>query len=163
MPAAIRQRPVDRLLLRCRLQHDPCTSAGADGDNAGVPEPTPYHYKVLLTRAQQLTAQSAQVEALYLSLLEKLDAATLKLQEAASAASIANLQLNVHADQVAAAIAGQAAAQAQTSGRWTRKSGSVASAGARIIQPPMLGVPALAWWLSGPSTRMIWPSFQALR
>ena len=108
------------------------TSAGADGDNAGVPEPTPYHYKVLLTRAQQLTAQSAQVEALYLSLLEKLDAGTLKLQEAANAASIANLQLNVHADQVAAAIAGQAAAQAQV----TKAQAMIDTYQANIDAPP---------------------------
>ena len=108
------------------------TSAGADGDSAGVPEPTPYHYKVLLTRAQQLTAQSAQVEALYLSLLEKLDAGTLKLQEAANAASIANLQLNVHADQVAAAIAGQAAAQAQV----TKAQAMIDTYQANIDAPP---------------------------
>ena len=28
---------------------------------------------------------------------------------------------------------------------------------ARISTPPMVGVPALAWWACGPSSRMYWP------
>ncbi len=27
----------------------------------------------------------------------------------------------------------------------------------RISSPPMVGVPALTWWRSGPTSRMLWP------
>ena len=27
----------------------------------------------------------------------------------------------------------------------------------RIMAPPMVGVPAFSWWLSGPSSRTLWP------
>src|SRR5436190_24096210 len=30
-----------------------------------------------------------------------------------------------------------------------------------MMIPPMVGVPALAWWPSGPSSRMFWPNSRA--
>jgi hypothetical protein len=30
---------------------------------------------------------------------------------------------------------------------------------AMMRSPPMVGVPALDWWLAGPSSRMYWPNF----
>ncbi len=32
-----------------------------------------------------------------------------------------------------------------------------------ISTPPMLGVPVLAWWLSGTSSRTRWPAFSERR
>src|SRR3954464_6035886 len=32
-----------------------------------------------------------------------------------------------------------------------------------MMIPPMVGVPALAWWPSGPSSRMFWPNSRARR
>ncbi|MNL77994.1 hypothetical protein D3C87_2042900 [compost metagenome] len=40
---------------------------------------------------------------------------------------------------------------------------ATSKAGTTISQPPMVGVPALAWWDWGPSTRMLWPIFQRRR
>src|SRR4051794_9978361 len=33
----------------------------------------------------------------------------------------------------------------------------------KMMIPPMVGVPALAWWPSGPSSRMFWPNSRARR
>src|SRR3954462_883914 len=32
-----------------------------------------------------------------------------------------------------------------------------------MMIPPIVGVPALAWWPSGPSSRMFWPNSRARR
>ena len=66
-----------------------------DVSNA-IRQPTPYHFRVLLARAQQLTQQAGQFEAEYLSLLEKYDNGTLKLSDAWFAAGLADLQVKVH-------------------------------------------------------------------
>lgn len=78
-----------------------------------ISQPTPYHFKVLLARAQQLTQQAATIESEYLSALEKYDAKTLQLSDAQNAANVANLQLNVSSDQVQAATDAITAAVAQ--------------------------------------------------
>ena len=66
-----------------------------------ISQPTPYRFKVLLARAQQLTQQAAQLEAEYLSALEKYDDKTLQLERRRNtAASIAAAQLSVHDAQV---------------------------------------------------------------
>src|SRR5690349_16462637 len=33
----------------------------------------------------------------------------------------------------------------------------------KMMIPPMVGVPALAWWPSGPSSRMFWPNSRSRR
>ena len=83
-----------------------------DRDIAGLPQtqavstgnplsqPTPYHFKILLARAQQLAQQAATIETEYLSALEKYDNKTLQVSDAQNAASVAALQLGVHAAQV---------------------------------------------------------------
>src|SRR3954451_13949777 len=32
-----------------------------------------------------------------------------------------------------------------------------------MMIPPMVGVPALAWWPAGPSSRMLWPNSRSCR
>src|SRR3954453_8166952 len=49
-----------------------------------------------------------------------------------------------------------------------RQSKSVSSRNGTAIEvkmmiPPMVGVPALAWWPSGPSSRMFWPNSRSRR
>ncbi len=81
----------------------------------GVTPPTPYHYKTLDARAQQLVQQAAQLEAQYLTLLEKFDAGTLRVSDAQNANAVATLQQTVHQDQIQQAQqAAIAAADQQT-------------------------------------------------
>src|SRR3954453_21763967 len=35
--------------------------------------------------------------------------------------------------------------------------------GVKMMIPPIVGVPAFAWWPSGPSSRMFWPNSRARR
>ena len=90
---------VSNQLAKLRQDRDiaglPQTQAVTTGDP--ISQPTPYHFKVLLARAQQLTQQAATIEAEYLSALEKYDNKTLQLSDAQNAAKVAALQLNVHA------------------------------------------------------------------
>lgn len=78
-----------------------------------ISQPTPYHFKVLLARAQQLTQQATTIESEYLSALEKYDAKTLQLSDAQNAANVAQLQLTTSSDQVQAAKDAITAAVAQ--------------------------------------------------
>jgi hypothetical protein len=91
----------------------PRTLTGTGGGGPALRQPTPYHFRILLTRAQQLTQQAAQIEAQYLSLLEKHDAGTLKLNDAAFAAGLAELQTKVHDARVQQAADATAAAGTQ--------------------------------------------------
>lgn len=79
----------------------------------GVTQPTPYHYKTLLLRAQQLVQQAAQLEAQYLTLLEKYDNGTLRIADAQHALDIATLQQTVHQHQIQQAQHAANAALAQ--------------------------------------------------
>jgi hypothetical protein len=90
------------------LQQAQAVSAG----NA-ISQPTPYYFKVLLARAEQLAQQAATIEAEYLSALEKYDNKTLQVSDARNAASVAGLQLSVHAAQVQEAADAVTAATAQ--------------------------------------------------
>ncbi|MGN7200356.1 hypothetical protein [Arthrobacter sp. SAFR-044] len=74
--------------------------AGAPSSNNAIRQPTPYHFKILLARAQQMAQQAGQLEAQYLSLLEKYDTGTLKLSDARFAAGLAELQSKVHEARV---------------------------------------------------------------
>ena len=78
-----------------------------------ISQPTPYHFKILLARAQQLAQQAATIETEYLSALEKYDNKTLQVSDAQNAAAVANLQLSIHADQVQQATDAITAATAQ--------------------------------------------------
>jgi hypothetical protein len=82
---------------------------------AGQPisQPTPYLYSTLIARAQQQAQQAMQFEAQYLSLLERFDAATLKLDDARFAAGLADLQDTAAGDRVIEANDAQAAADTQ--------------------------------------------------
>ena len=80
---------------------------------AAIRQPTPYHFKTLLARAQQLTQQAAQLEGAYLAALEKYDAKTLQLSDAQHALDVTAGQLTVHQAQVQEAADAVAAAQAQ--------------------------------------------------
>lgn len=89
----------------------PRTQAADAADT--IRQPTPYHFKTLLARAQQLTQQAAQLEGAFLSALEKYDAKTLQLSDAQHALDLATGQLAVHQAQVQEAADAVAAAQAQ--------------------------------------------------
>jgi hypothetical protein len=78
-----------------------------------VAQPTPYHFKVLLARAQQLAQQAIQVEAQYFSCLEKYDDKTLRNSDAQDASDLATAQLAVHVAQVTSATDSRTAAKAQ--------------------------------------------------
>jgi hypothetical protein len=80
-----------------------------------ISQPTPYHFKVLLARAQQLTQQATTIEAEYLSALEKYDSKTLQVSDAQNGANVASLQLTVSKDQVKEAKDAVKAATAQQS------------------------------------------------
>ncbi|WP_027343086.1 Tc toxin subunit A-related protein [Hamadaea tsunoensis] len=66
----------------------------------GINQPTPYRFKVLLERARQLSGLAGQVEAQYLSALEKYDQKTLQLSDAQNALDAAGAQVAVHQAQV---------------------------------------------------------------
>ena len=91
----------------------PRTTAAAIGTGASVHQPTPYHFKLLMTRAQQTAQQAVQFEVQYLSLLEKFDAKTMTLTEAQYAGTLTGLQSHAQKDRVQQAVDGVAAAQAQ--------------------------------------------------
>lgn len=78
-----------------------------------IRQPTPYHFRTLLARAQQLAQQAAQLESAYLAALEKYDAGTLQLSDAQHALDIAAAQLTVHQAQVQEAADAVRAARAQ--------------------------------------------------
>jgi hypothetical protein len=98
---------------------------------AAIRQPTPYHFKTLLARAQQLTQQAAQLESAYLAALEKYDAKTLQLSDAQHALDITAGQLTVHQAQVQEAADAVLAAQAQQ----TRASTMVATYQDALAQP----------------------------
>jgi len=91
----------------------PRTQTMTTGDP--ISQPTPYYFRVLLARAQQLNQQAITVEAEYLSLLEKYDNKRLQTADARNAADVAAGQLLVHAAQVQEAQDAGRAAQAQLS------------------------------------------------
>src|SRR5262249_7590427 len=108
----------------------PRTQAVSSGDP--IRQPTPYHFKVLLGRAQQLAQQAASLEAEYLSALEKYDSKTLQLADAQNAASVAAAQIVVRDAQVQQANDGLTAAQAQV----TRAIAMVSTYTTAIDAPP---------------------------
>jgi hypothetical protein len=108
----------------------PRTQTVSSGDP--IRQPTPYHFKVLLARAQQLAQQAATVEGEYLSALEKYDNKTLQLADAQNAATVAAAQLTVHDAQVQQAKDAVAAAQAQQA----KEAGAVSTLFAAIAAPP---------------------------
>lgn len=91
----------------------PRVVSGAPGSGDAIRQPTPYHFRVLLARAQQTAQQAGQLEAYYLSLLEKYDNGALKLGDAEFAAGIAGLQSKVHEARVQEATDATTAADTQ--------------------------------------------------
>ena len=89
----------------------PRTQTISSGDP--IRQPTPYHFKVLLARAQQLAQQATTLEGEYLSALEKYDNKTLQLADAQNASGVAAAQLTVHDAQVQQATDAFTAAHAQ--------------------------------------------------
>jgi hypothetical protein len=85
------------------------------GQFAGVtiPQPTPYRFKVLLARAQQLTQQAASLEAEFLSAAEKADNKALTEADAAQTAGLAAAHLTVNDAQIKQAHDAIAAAGTQ--------------------------------------------------
>ncbi len=78
-----------------------------------IRQPTPYHYKVLLARAQQFAQQATSMEGQYFAALEKYDNKVLQLSDATNAASISQAQLGIHSAQVQQANDAVKAAVAQ--------------------------------------------------
>lgn len=74
----------------------PRVVAGAPSSSNALRQPTPYHFRVLLGRAQQLVQQAVQLESTYLSLIEKYETKQLQWSDAAFAAGIASLQVKAH-------------------------------------------------------------------
>lgn len=91
----------------------PRVTAAAAGTGVAVRQPTPYHFKFLINRAQQLSQQAVQFEAEYLSLLEKFDAKTMSLLDAQFAATLTGFQARAQQDRVQQADDEVAAAVAQ--------------------------------------------------
>jgi hypothetical protein len=89
----------------------PRTQAVSSGDP--IRQPTPYHFKALLARAQQLAQQATSLEAEYLAALEKFDNKTLQFSDAQHVAAVAAAQKAVHDAQVQQATDALTAAQAQ--------------------------------------------------
>ncbi|MFG1809549.1 hypothetical protein [Streptomyces sp. NPDC049040] len=65
-----------------------------------VSRPTPYRFKVLLERARQLAAQAAQMEAGFLSALEKYDDRTLRLYDAVKGIDLTAAQVDLSVSRV---------------------------------------------------------------
>ncbi|MBQ0854883.1 hypothetical protein J8N05_42740 [Streptomyces sp. BH-SS-21] len=80
---------------------------------ATVSRPTPYRFKVLLERAGQLAAQAAQMEAGYLSALEKYDDRNLRIYDALKAVDLSAAQARVALSRVDEANDAVTAATAQ--------------------------------------------------
>ena len=78
-----------------------------------ISQPTPYPFKLLLARAQQLTQQAGQIEGQYANALANLDTQSLKLADAQNGIGLANLQVQAHLDAVTAAQQAQIVAAAQ--------------------------------------------------
>lgn len=97
-----------------------------------IRQPTPYHFKVLLSRAQQLTQQAVAMEGEYLTALEKYDSKTLQLVDAQNTLSVATAQLAVHDAQVQQANDAATAAKAQV----TRAAAMVSTYTDAISAPP---------------------------
>jgi peptidoglycan hydrolase-like protein with peptidoglycan-binding domain len=108
----------------------PRTRAVSSGDP--IRQPTPYRFKVLLARAQQLAQQATSLEGEYLTALEKYDNKTLQLADAQNAAAVAAAQLTVHEAQVQQATDAVAAAQAQQA----KAAGAVSTLSANITAAP---------------------------
>jgi hypothetical protein len=108
----------------------PQTQAVSTGNP--VSQPTPYHFKVLLVRAQQLAQQAATIEAEYLSALEKYDNKTLQVSDARNAANVAALQLPAEAAKIQQATDAITAATAQQ----TKATTMVAQYNSAINAPP---------------------------
>jgi len=85
-------------------------------DTNGIPmrQPTPYRFRILHTRAVQMTQQATALEAQYLSLLEKHDTDELKFSDALFAAGLAKMQVNVAEARVQESVDSAAAASIQT-------------------------------------------------
>jgi hypothetical protein len=95
-----------------------CNIAGlhrsqAQYDGAAIRQPTPYHFKVLLARAQQLTQQATVFEGEFLSAMEKFATQALAEFDAQNAARLTTEQLKVHQAQMDQANDGVALAKAQ--------------------------------------------------
>lgn len=101
-------------------------------DTQALFQATPYSYKVLLARAQQLTAQATQIETQYESALANLDTQNLAQINAKGAATVAQAQVDAHTQQVAAASDGVTLADAQ----YTRATTARDSLQQAIAQPP---------------------------
>ena len=82
-------------------------------DTATPVHPSQYRYKTLLARAQQLVGQAQQIEAQYLSALEKQDAKALQIYDAQQALDLAGAQVTLQSDRVQEATDNQAVAKAQ--------------------------------------------------
>jgi hypothetical protein len=80
---------------------------------ATVSQPTPYRFRVLLERARQLTAQATQMEAGYLSALEKYDDRNLRVHDAVKAIGLSAAQTAVALSRVDEATDAVTAATAQ--------------------------------------------------
>ena len=80
-----------------------------------VSQPTPYRFKTLMERANQLAAQAAQMEAGYLAALEKYDDENLRLYDALKAIDLNAAQVNLAASRVQEANDAVTAATAQHS------------------------------------------------
>ena len=98
---------------------------------APIYQPTPYPYKTLLARAQQLTTQAGQVESQLLNALASLDAKNLQAEDAQHALDLAAAQVAVHQDQLTVATAGVRTAADQVAKAQT----VVTSLQAAISQP----------------------------
>lgn len=68
----------------------------ASGSAPALYQPTPYRFATLLARSQEMTRYAAQIEALYLSMLERYDVGTLRLHEAEGALAVLHQQKVVH-------------------------------------------------------------------
>lgn len=108
----------------------PRTRTVSSGDP--IRQPTPYRFKVLLGRAQQLAQQAASLEGEYLSALEKYDTKKLQLADAENAVGITTAQLAVHDAQKQQATDAVAAAQAQQA----KAADAVSTLSAAIAAPP---------------------------
>ncbi|MDH6222812.1 hypothetical protein M2283_010164 [Streptomyces pseudovenezuelae] len=99
---------------------------------ATVVQPTPYRFKTLLERARQLAAQAAQMEAGFLSALEKYDDRSLRLYDAVKGIDLTAAQVGVATSRVQEANDAVIAATAQK----TKADTTAASYAAAIDAPP---------------------------
>jgi hypothetical protein len=79
----------------------------------GYYQPTPYHYKILLERGKQLVAIAQQIEAAYLSAMEKREEKTYRRFEANKGLELTLANLNVYCLREAEALFGEVLAKKQ--------------------------------------------------